>query len=76
MKFQKRHVKMDENDLSRAQSYEKLDLDTVGRKNVNSGLDAMIPRLTPVRKFSSSICDRTGEKAGAPCQTFRPSPSS
>jgi hypothetical protein len=45
MKFQKRHVKMDENDLSRAQSYEKLDLDTAGRKNVNSGLDAMIPRL-------------------------------
>jgi hypothetical protein len=34
-----------ENDLSRAQSYEKLDLDTAGRKNVNSGLDAMIPRL-------------------------------
>jgi hypothetical protein len=32
-----------ENDLSRAQSYEKLDLDTVGRKNLNSGLDAMPP---------------------------------
>jgi hypothetical protein len=51
MKFQKRHVKMDENDLSRAQSYEKLDLDTVGRKNVNSGLDAMIPPSTPLSQI-------------------------